>query len=206
MDTTLGNRGRGASGPGRNLLLGGTIGLSGPRRQGPGARRGRRPSSAAPRPGASPPTNGVLRERDLNRAGSTVHRAAGSNTTTSAGAPRRSDPPARPQMRAGAVLIRSISADGVSSPRLDQFAPGQRERRLQADDAVRRIVELPLLGVVMMRRVVAGDAVDGAVGQRLRGSRRGPPPRAAAGSSWRWCRTPRTARGSAQSGAASPRR
>ena len=129
-------------------------------------RPGRRPTwSRAPRPGASPPTHGVLRDREWRRAGSTVQVAAGRRPPGRPALPRRSVPPGRCQSRAGAQLIRSISVGSVISP-LHQFAKRERERRLQADDPVGRVVELALLGVVVVRRVIGGDAVERAVGER----------------------------------------
>jgi hypothetical protein len=51
------------------------------------------------------------------------------------------------------VLSRAISPGRVSHP-------GSTSSRIQADDAVRRVVELALLGVVVMRRVIGRDAID----------------------------------------------
>ena len=64
--------------------------------------------------------------------------------------------------------------------------------QFEPDDAERRVVELDVLLVVVMRRVVGGDDVDGAVGKPASSASRSAP-RAAAGSSWRWCRSASTA-------------
>ncbi len=48
----------------------------------------------------------------------------------------------------------------------------ERQRRLEPDDAVRRLVELDVLLVAVVRRVVGGDRVDRAVGERRRAAPR----------------------------------
>ena len=57
---------------------------------------------------------------------------------------------------------------------MHQRVEADRHRRLEADDAERRAVELDVLLVGVVRRVVGGDDVDAAVGDALRASRRDP--------------------------------
>ncbi len=63
--------------------------------------------------------------------------------------------------------------------------PIERERhaRLVADDAERRLVELDVLLVGVVRRVIGGQRVDAAVDDARGSSRRDRAARAAAGSS-----------------------
>ena len=81
-----------------------------------------------------------------------------------------------------------IARDSGEEAGRDELRQRDRERRLEADRAGRRSVELGLLLLDRVRRVVGGDRVDRAVGEPLRGAPRGPRPCAAAGSSSGWCR------------------
>ena len=109
----------------------------------------------------------MLRPFDLNRDGSTSQLAAGSNTVTSAGEPRRSVPPGSLKTRAGAHDMRSIEQRKVDDPRRHEPRDVHRERRLEPDDAVRRVGELALLLVVVVRRVIGRDEIDRSVAHRL---------------------------------------
>ena len=94
----------------------------------------------------------------------------------------RQRPPLTPRMRAGWCSCAATSVPTAdASPRARPQR--QRQRRLQADDAVGGLVELDVLLVAVVRRVIGGDGVDGAVGQPLRAPRRRPSACAAAGSS-----------------------
>src|SRR5215471_19515874 len=64
---------------------------------------------------------------------------------------------------AGEQLDRALSAQHALVNELER----QTERRLQPDDAVRRLIELHLLVQRTVRRVVGCDRVDSAVRQRL---------------------------------------
>ena len=69
--------------------------------------------------------------------------------------------------REDARRVRRQQLDGPHDPdpsRVDQPVEHQRHARLEADDAERRAVELDELLVRVVRRVVGGDHVDGAVG------------------------------------------
>ena len=63
--------------------------------------------------------------------------------------------------------MRSIERRKVDDPRRDEPGDVHRERRLESDDAVRRVGELALLLVVVMRRVIGRDEIDRAVAHRL---------------------------------------
>ena len=86
---------------------------------------------------------------------------------TSAGAPGASDPPGRLKIRAGAALIRSIEIAQRQHSGSDQLGDREAERRLQPDDAVGRVIEFALLGIVVMGSVVGADGVDGSVPESL---------------------------------------
>ena len=81
----------------------------------------------------------------------------------SAGAPSASDPPGTLQDP------RRVHRQQLDEPRqrddagVHEPVEAQRHRRLEADDAERRAVELDVLLVVVMRRVIGGDDVDAAV-------------------------------------------
>ena len=86
---------------------------------------------------------------------------------TSAAVPRRSEPPGSLNTRAGAHDMRSISTGKSMISRCDEPGDVHGERRLEPDDPVRRVGELALLLVVVVRRVVGGDEIDRSVAHRL---------------------------------------
>ena len=71
-----------------------------------------------------------------------------------------------PRMRAGFKAMRVDQLRQAQNPFFDQPQP-ERERRFKADDAVHGDVEFEVLLIDMVRGVVGGDAVDGAVLQSL---------------------------------------
>ena len=85
----------------------------------------------------------------------------------SAGAPSVSDPPGTRRIRAGFTDSSSTSRDRPMTPAMHEAVEAERHRRLEAGDAERRVIELDLLLVVVMRRVIGGDDVDAAVGEPL---------------------------------------
>ena len=74
-------------------------------------------------------------------------------------------------------------------PGVEQAVQRQRHRRLEADDAKGRAVELHVLLVGLVRRVVGGDGVHRPVRRPCRSASTIAPARAAAGSSSGSCRT-----------------
>ena len=72
------------------------------------------------------------------------------------------------------MLMREHELGQGEQPGLDQLRHREAERRLQPDDPVGRVVELPLLRVVVVRRVIGADDVDRAVAQSPAGSPPGP--------------------------------
>ncbi len=85
----------------------------------------------------------------------------------SAGAPSASEPPGTRRIRAGFTDSSSTSRDSAMTPGVHEPIEAERHRRLEAGDAERRVIELDLLLVVVMRRVVGRDDVDAAVGEPL---------------------------------------
>ena len=83
---------------------------------------------------------------------------------TSAGAPTASVPAGSPSSRAGPRLMRATSVGRSSTPSATSRRPSA-ERGLEPDDAVRRLVELDVLLVLVVRRVVGRDRLDRAVGE-----------------------------------------
>ena len=150
-----------------------------------------RPSTivAAAAPRSSQPSNGVFFDFERSDAARTVTRASGASTVMSASAPGASVPPSRAQ-DAGRVQRQQLDEPrqgdetGVHEPIEDE-----RHARLEPDDAERGAVELDLLLVRVVRRMIGGDHVDGAVAEPADHRRRRRRPRAAAGSSCSWCRT-----------------
>ena len=92
-------------------------------------------------------------------------------------------------LRAGPVDKSSTSRGSRIRPGVHQSIERQRNGGLEPDDSERRAVELDLLLVVMMRCVVGGNRRPPCRRRFRPASRRDRPPRAAAGSSWCWCRT-----------------
>ena len=86
-------------------------------------------------------------------------------SVTSAGAPTLSVPRSRPSRRAGSSVNISITrASGDGFLLVDEDVEEKAELRLEAEDAERRLVELDFLFVAAMRRVIAGQHGDRAVG------------------------------------------
>ena len=85
----------------------------------------------------------------------------------SATAPSASEPPGTRKTRAGLVESSSMARDDADPPGVDEPIEHQRHARLEPDDAERGAVELDQLLVGVMRGVVGGDHVDGAVGDPL---------------------------------------
>ena len=86
-----------------------------------------------------------------------------------AGCPTASVPPwpSRPAIRAGFCDITRATSVQVIAPEVDHHLADHRERGLQAEHPEGGVDERVLLVVARVRRVVGGDRVDGAVGQRV---------------------------------------
>ena len=85
----------------------------------------------------------------------------------SAGAPSDSEPPGTRSMRAGLTDSSSIEPRDADHAGMDEPIEAQRHGGLEPGDAERRMIELDVLLVVVVRRVVGGDDVDAAVGNAL---------------------------------------
>ena len=115
------------------------------------------------RPRTFQPAKGQLRLLERNWLGSIVHSAAGSMIVTSATAPGCSVPRSMPRTRAGLIVSFSMSCGQVRWPGSIRATYADRQQRLQADDAVGRLVQLAHLLFRRVRRMVGGDDVQGAV-------------------------------------------
>ena len=122
-------------------------------------------STVSARPRTFQPANGQLRLFERNWLGSMVHSAAGSMTVTSATAPGLSVPRSMPSTLAGLIVSFSISCGQVRWPGSIRARDADRQQRLQADDAVGRLVQLAHLLLRRVRGVVGGDHLQRAVVQ-----------------------------------------
>ena len=84
---------------------------------------------------------------------------------TSAIAPGLSVPRSMPRTRAGLIVSFSINCGQVKQPGLDQGHDADGQQRLQADDAVGRLVQFAHFLFRRVRRVVGGDHFERAVAQ-----------------------------------------
>ena len=87
---------------------------------------------------------------------------------TSASAPGFSVPRSMPRMRAGLIVSFSMSCGQVRWPGSIRDTTQIGQQRLQADDAVGRLVQLAHLLLRRVRGVIGGDDLEGAVLQTLR--------------------------------------
>ena len=139
-----------------------------PSRRPRSARRGA--SCARTRPRSVRPRNALLRAFEAN-GGSTVHasvrieHARGSPGGRARAGRRGRRPRGSSPARADSASIARASDD---DPGVDELGEDDRERRLQADRARGRAVELRLLLLDRVRRVVGRDRVDRAVGEPRR--------------------------------------
>ena len=118
---------------------------------------------AATAPRNRQPSKGVLRALERKRSAATSTAASGARIVMSAAAPGVSVPaldPKNPCRIRGVQLDEPAHGEHVA---VDQPVERQRHRRLEADDAERRPVELHGLLIGVVRRVVGGDGVDAAV-------------------------------------------
>ena len=115
-------------------------------------------------PCSSMPSNGVLRPLEWNRAACTVQRRVGS-TTRNIGGRTRSQRAERQAEDARWGNGHRRDDDVQRDLGFRRHAQGQRQRRFESDHAVERPIELDFLLIAVMRCVIAGDRVDGAVGE-----------------------------------------
>ena len=135
------------------------------------------------RPFSFQPSNGVLRDIDCEALDSNVHSSSGSISVTSA------DAPGRQRARLDLQQPRRIDREHLDQPRqvdrlvlVHEQIEKQSELRLESDDPKRRLIELDFLLELRVRRVIAAQNADRAVGDAPRATPRHPPSSAAADS------------------------
>ena len=111
------------------------------------------------------PKNGLFFDLLADFSGVKIHSASGSKTVTSASAPTLNVPLGRLSNRAG---VHGVFGDRVRQQkplRVDKLHQRQRQFGFQSGDAERRVVKLNFLFKIAVRRVVAAQNFNRAVGQ-----------------------------------------